>query len=1366
MQALLDRTKKALVALSIGLNYYETLIPIVSAEPWIATDLTAQNKTVLDFCEKQPENRENQFVLREVRYLSCCDYHEQTGYEFTFSCDKRGRAHGVNEDGGISKWQVIRVHDKWVMPYYYDTSVTNPSRPDLYAAVTSESDIFNMQTCIKPVQKVGQYNSESYDIKIQNDGSGCNAPVGTRGANANYPMNLGNGCEGAFTHELLHCLGIFHEHQRPDRGTGSRYDWRTFQDPSWLGTYAKQGTTPETMQNEGFLFDAASTMHYYTEEWNQASYSYELRISDRSGWPFITSDRAGSWYDDWASEIGTATYAGNLMSRIDALHLNRMYSCYDLVIPKGVMLRFRSKVNSNQFFTARLNDDDTITAYGGNLAALKNALGHSPVIQFIFLDPTNGGYFNIREETPNTAASRTCYSYTGGTTACNSGAGLNDDSYLFSFSPEGQWVVLYDPANPIDLSSTSVVESNKVQLSSGYNYQKGQFINADGISALIYNDLCMIQNGYCSDYCRTNSDKTRECYCAEGWELSSTDNTVCVEINECEQANSCGGSIETSSAQCYNLYGTDFAEEGHRCKCDWGYSFDDNNRCVSDAAASLDSSYFKFILANDPSKCLGQKVGSDDFEMVTCSTADANGWDIIWEHTDAGEIKSLQDQKCLGAPYQCDSGNWYMSTYACQDGAELDQVFELEPNGAGIKIKVSGCGGLDKCMGLYGTRGLWWGCSSGAIFTQETVEDVSAFAQTPVSDETLSSSLSKTVTEIDISGLNFCRDDWQRIHQSKNRDEIYCVDHKQGNFKTLNFKTGDVSTSNNDACKYSPMDTLVLSSQDWSFKLMCIQKENPNDGWAAWCPVGDNSWGVTAKMVVGDYSGDNVDDIACVQTDGTVKVAKYDAASNNFPSVTVSSGLPIGRGEHFDIWAFDDNNDGSVDIIGYFASLGTYQVLHQEAEQITEITTSNGLMVCPSMDEATDTNDADYCSWYVSAGYCTSNVTPCRRSCGMCKGSAVCGNNYDNNYSTNCDYPKVNNAWCQYQQYKDNCPLTCSGCTPEYASTPGPYWGSTLAEDDTVTERWSNEAFCKGLYRYSFFQKMANNDIEHYCFDYGTGTLSDTKTGDKFTDFCKSNYIRNSQTQNGKTIPELEMPDQRTAVLMIIHDSETNQDEYMCIERATGKVWYTGSFTDNVPNVDHCAIKGCSDTCSVSNNQAVCSCQTGWTLDADGINCTEDEASESSSVEVDPCLNSSCEVCTNVNGSAVCSCSATSDVLAADGTSCVDACLGNSCEHNCDSSTGSAVCSCNAGYSPDGDDCISECVNKGCEHDCNIVSGAPICSCPSGQVVAGDGTSCETAGDDCSSLTCSHGCYLADGVPLCACPIGFSLSLDDSTCVS
>ena len=215
-------------------------------------------------------------------------------------------------------------------------------------------------------------------------------------------------------------------------------------------------------------------------------------------------------------------------------------------------------------------------------------------------------------------------------------------------------------------------------------------------------------------------------------------------------------------------------------------------------------------------------------------------------------------------------------------------------------------------------------------------------------------------------------------------------------------------------------------------------------------------------------------------------------------------------------------------------------------------------------------------------------------------------------------------------------------------------------------------------------------------------------------------------------------------------------------------------------NVDECLAGngGCAQTCTDSDGSFACSCEAGFTLNADDLSCDDvDECSTS---------NGGCaQTCTNESGAFACSCEA-GFTLNGDGATCddVDECATNN--GGCDAAF--FTCANNAGGVPTCVD-INECAtnNGGCGDAtvftcANNAGGVPTCAdineCATnnGGCDAAFFTCTNNAGvaptcvdiNECNTSNggCAQTCFNDIGSRTCACNSGFDLNVDGVSCDS
>ncbi|XP_060594972.1 fibrillin-2-like [Ruditapes philippinarum] len=298
---------------------------------------------------------------------------------------------------------------------------------------------------------------------------------------------------------------------------------------------------------------------------------------------------------------------------------------------------------------------------------------------------------------------------------------------------------------------------------------------------------------------------------------------------------------------------------------------------------------------------------------------------------------------------------------------------------------------------------------------------------------------------------------------------------------------------------------------------------------------------------------------------------------------------------------------------------------------------------------------------------------------------------------------------------------------------------------------------------------------------YGSDvTLFCNATGDPEPDFI---WLRN----------EMIIPGESSNILTILNVTEIDSyDKYNCI---AGNVVANITSSDAYINV-------------VLQGSYICSCFEGYSLDEDGITCSEMNVlmttvaaityvttqmdispvrckegynlheNDRTCTDMNECLNNNggCfHTCSNTEGSFICSCIDGYD-LHTDRRTCIDnnECLDNNggCAHICTNTDGSFTCACNDGFDLQGSEetCIDidECVvdNGGCDHNCRNTDGSFTCFCNEGFSIHKDNRTCVDI-NECidGNGGCDHICSNLDGSFSCSCNNGYSLDENNRICI-
>ena len=153
--------------------------------------------------------------------------------------------------GKLNYWSHGRV------PYTFSKDFTDEQKNRIKKAF----DEMQNKTCVIYVEI--DPNHYPYNISVPNyvqitsHDKGCFATIGQQFGQ--QQLNLGNGCVHTNTiiHEMMHTLGFWHEHVRPDRDDFINVHWEAIPEDQ-EHNFWKQSTTFE----DGTPYDFNSIMHY------------------------------------------------------------------------------------------------------------------------------------------------------------------------------------------------------------------------------------------------------------------------------------------------------------------------------------------------------------------------------------------------------------------------------------------------------------------------------------------------------------------------------------------------------------------------------------------------------------------------------------------------------------------------------------------------------------------------------------------------------------------------------------------------------------------------------------------------------------------------------------------------------------------------------------------------------------------------------------------------------------------------------------------------------------------------------------------------------------------------------------------------
>ncbi|KAK3597086.1 hypothetical protein CHS0354_022093 [Potamilus streckersoni] len=186
---------------------------------------------------------------------------------------------------------------------------------------------------------------------------------------------------------------------------------------------------------------------------------------------------------------------------------------------------------------------------------------------------------------------------------------------------------------------------------------------------------------------------------------------------------------------------------------------------------------------------------------------------------------------------------------------------------------------------------------------------------------------------------------------------------------------------------------------------------------------------------------------------------------------------------------------------------------------------------------------------------------------------------------------------------------------------------------------------------------------------------------------------------------------------------------------------------------EHCSCV-VANTRICDNVNGTCNCAEGWR----GLNCSND-VDECTSLNTTQCTGKH-EICLNTFGSYICSCSTGFAVDADRGCIDIDECLEgtDTCVQGCNNTLGNYKCVCNPGYSGDGISCveINECNTSPCKNggNCTNTDGSYFCNCSIGW----QGINCNVDVNECTNNPCVNGgnCTNQNGSYRCNCTSGWS----------
>ncbi|GIY85321.1 zinc metalloproteinase nas-7 [Caerostris darwini] len=188
-----------------------------------------------------------------------------------------------------------RLWPKAVVPYTIDEAYSKHERSVIERAMKDIQSI----SCIR----FKKQSSETAFVEIVR-GKGCRAVVGYIGRRSK--LSLGYGCiwVARVLHELLHVLGFFHEHTRPDRDEFVSIFSDNIKEAS-INNFRKMSESKVT--TFGLPYDFRSVLHYHDRE--------------------FAIDRTRKTLEPKVSVGGVVIGRAEELSKMDILKLNKLYHC-------------------------------------------------------------------------------------------------------------------------------------------------------------------------------------------------------------------------------------------------------------------------------------------------------------------------------------------------------------------------------------------------------------------------------------------------------------------------------------------------------------------------------------------------------------------------------------------------------------------------------------------------------------------------------------------------------------------------------------------------------------------------------------------------------------------------------------------------------------------------------------------------------------------------------------------------------------------------------------------------------------------------------------------------------------------------------
>ncbi|KAH3871314.1 hatching enzyme 1.2-like isoform X2 [Dreissena polymorpha] len=201
---------------------------------------------------------------------------------------------------------VVASNQQWtsgVVPYALDPRLNETEEQTILWAM-----LYIMNVTHKCVQFIPRTPNDPDFVFITSSISGCYSEIGRKGRNQTVSVSRASDCvtRGIVMHELLHVLGFWHEHTRPDRDKyievllhNVRVDRK--------GDFAEK-KIEENAHNLQIAYDFYSILHYKTNQFSIRDDLKTIQIRDAT----VDERMVGQRFN---------------LSSLDVLRIKRLYGC-------------------------------------------------------------------------------------------------------------------------------------------------------------------------------------------------------------------------------------------------------------------------------------------------------------------------------------------------------------------------------------------------------------------------------------------------------------------------------------------------------------------------------------------------------------------------------------------------------------------------------------------------------------------------------------------------------------------------------------------------------------------------------------------------------------------------------------------------------------------------------------------------------------------------------------------------------------------------------------------------------------------------------------------------------------------------------